>query len=130
METGRPGRYVRVTPIRTHHLDDEVPGEACPTPPPTTSTGRRDGSSGLPVVDSTPRRGSSGSSRYLHGLSRPPRRERRALRKQKRRERSTVVGRHPKTTVLLLVLLLLTPVWASLASAATNPALGPTSGAG
>ncbi len=98
-------------------------------PNPTTydEQSAHDRSSGLPVVDSTPRR-QSGSPRYLHGLARPPRRERRALRRQKRRERSTVVGRHPKTTVLLLVLLLLTPVWASLATAATNPALGPTVG--
>ncbi len=83
----------------------------------------------LPSVDSTPRRGEpSGTPRYAHTLARPTRRERRALRKQKRRERSTIVGRHPKTTVLLVVLVLLTPVWASLGSAATNPALGPTVG--
>jgi len=99
-----------------------------PNPTAYDEQSAHDGSSGLPVVDSTPRRESPGSARYLHGLSRPPRRERRALRKQKRRERSTVVGRHPKTTVLLVVLVLLTPVWASLAAAATNPALGPTVG--
>lgn len=86
------------------------------------------GSSGLPVVDSTPRRGPSGRAGHLHGLSRPPRRERRALRRQKRRERSTVVGRHPKTTILLLVLVALTPVWVSAGTAATDPALGPTVG--
>ena len=39
-----------------------------------------------------------------------------------------MVGRHPKTTILLVVLVLLTPVWASLTAAATNPALGPTVG--
>ncbi len=84
---------------------------------------------GLPSVASTPSRGAStGANRYAHGLSRPTRRERRALRKQKRRERSTIVGRHPKMTVLLVVLVLLTPLWASLASAATDPALGPTVG--
>jgi len=83
----------------------------------------------LPSVVSTPRRtGPAGTPRYSHALARPPRRERRALKRQKRRERSTVVGRHPKTTVLLVVLVLLTPVWASLGSAATNPALGPTVG--
>jgi len=88
-----------------------------------------DAPDGLPSVDSTPRRGQpSGTPRFAHGLSKPTRRERRALRKQKRRERSTVVGRHPKTTVLLVVLVLLTPLWASLGSAAIDPALGPTVG--
>ena len=79
----------------------------------------------LPSIDSTPRRGelSGARARFAHTLARPPRRERRALRKQKRRERSTIVGRHPKTTVLLVVLVLMTPVWASLGSAATDPAL-------
>src|SRR5664280_58145 len=82
-----------------------------------------------PSVDSPPRRPEpSGTPRYAHTLAGPTRRERRVLRKQKRRERSTIVGRHPKTTVLLVVLVLLTPVWASMASAATNPALGPTAG--
>ena len=89
----------------------------------------QDDSTDLPTVSSTPERtGPAGTPRYVHALSRPTRRERRALRKQKRRERSTVVGRHPKTTILLVVLVLLTPVWASLGSAATNPALGPTVG--
>ena len=84
---------------------------------------------GLPSVDSTPRRSEpSGAPRHAHSLAKPTRRERRALRKQKRRERSTIVGRHPKTTVLLVVLVLLTPLWASLGSAATDPALGPTVG--
>ena len=110
--------------------DDELRGSCSSMPDPTThdehEADRR--SPGLPVVDSTPRRGASGSAHYLHGLSRPPRRERRALRRQKRRERSTVVGRHPKTTALLVVLVLLTPVWASLVTAATDPALGPTVG--
>ena len=83
----------------------------------------------LPSVDSTPHRGQpTGTPRHAHALAKPPRRERRALRKQKRRERSTIVGRHPKTTVLLVLLVLLTPLWASLGSAATNPALGPTMG--
>ena len=82
-----------------------------------------------PSVVSTPRRtGPAATPRYSHTLVRPPRRERRALKRQKRRERSTVVGRHPKTTVLLVVLVLLTPVWISLGSAATDPALGPTVG--
>ena len=88
-----------------------------------------DASVGLPSVDSTPRRADpSGTPRFAHTLARPTRRERRALRKQKRRERSTIVGRHPKTTVLLIVLVLLTPLWASLGSAATDPSLGPTVG--
>ena len=83
----------------------------------------------LPSVDSTPRRTEpTGTARHAHALAKPTRRERRALRKQKRRERSTIVGRHPKTTVLLVVLVLCTPLWASLGSAATNPALGPTVG--
>ncbi len=83
----------------------------------------------FPSIDSTPRRTSPPEGpRYAHTLVRPTRRERRALRKQKRRERSTVVGRHPKTTVLLVVLVLLTPLWASLGTAATDPALGPTVG--
>jgi hypothetical protein len=83
----------------------------------------------LPSVDSTPRRSQpSGTTRFAHVLAKPTRRERRALRKQKRRERSTVVGRHPKATVFLVVLVLLTPLWASLGSAATDPALGPTVG--
>ncbi len=83
----------------------------------------------LPSVDSTPQRGEpTGTPRYAHALAKPTRRERRALRKQKRRERSTIVGRHPKMTILLVVLVLLTPLWASLGSAATNPALGPTVG--
>jgi hypothetical protein len=91
--------------------------------------GAADGRGTFPSVDSTPRRGESvETARYAHALAKPTRRERRALRKQKRRERSTVVGRHPKTTVLLVILVLLTPVWASLGSAATNPALGPTVG--
>jgi len=84
---------------------------------------------GLPSVDSTPRRDEPmGSARYAHALAKPTRRERRALRKQKMRERSTIVGRHPKTTVFLVLLVLLTPLWASLGSAATDPALGPTVG--
>jgi hypothetical protein len=88
-----------------------------------------DASVGLPSVDSTPRRSEpSGTPRFAHTLAKPTRRERRALRKQKRRERSTIVGRHPKTTVLLVVLVLLTPLWASLGSAATDPVLGPTVG--
>ena len=84
---------------------------------------------GLPSVDSTPRRSEpSGTPRYAHALATPGRRERRALRKQRRRERSTIVGRHPKTSILLVVFFALTPVWISLVSASTNPALGPTVG--
>jgi hypothetical protein len=83
----------------------------------------------LPTVDLTPSRSRpAGPPRLAHALSGPTRRERRALRRQKRRERSTVVGRHPKTTILLVVLVLLTPLWASLGSAATDPALGPSVG--
>ena len=84
---------------------------------------------GLPSVDSTPRRdGPMGTPRYAHVLAKPTRRERRALKKQRRRERSTIVGRHPKTSILLVILFALTPVWISLYSASTNPALGPTIG--
>ena len=61
-------------------------------------------------------------------MSKPTRRERRALRKQRIRERPTPVGRHPKTTVFVVVMILLSPLWASLGQAATNPALGPTPG--
>ncbi len=88
-----------------------------------------DDSVGLPSIDSTPRRTAApGNDRYAHALAKPPRRERRALRKQRRRERATVVGRHPKLTVLVVLLVALTPLWISLGSAATNPALGPTMG--
>ena len=83
---------------------------------------------GLPSVDSTPSRSGTGPPPPIGVLERPARRERRALRRQRVRERSTVVGRHPRTTVLLVVLVLLTPVWASLGTAATDPALGPTVG--
>ncbi len=84
---------------------------------------------GLPSVDSTPQRSEpTGRPRRAHALAKPPRRERRALRKQKRRERSTVVGRHPKTTIFVVIMILLTPLWASLGSAATDPSLGPSAG--
>jgi hypothetical protein len=84
---------------------------------------------GLPSVDSTPRRTEpSGTPRHAHALAKSSRRERRALKKQKRRERATIVGRHPKTTILLVLLVLLSPLWYSLGSAATDPALGPTVG--
>jgi hypothetical protein len=83
----------------------------------------------LPSVDSTPRHSElSGTARHAHALARPPRKERRALKKQKRRERSTIVGRHPKTTIFFVLLILLSPLWYSLGSAATDPALGPTVG--
>ena len=83
----------------------------------------------LPSIDSTPRRTEpTGTPRHAHALARPTRRERRALKKQKRRERSTIVGRHPKSTVFLIILILLSPLWYSLGSAATDPALGPTVG--
>jgi hypothetical protein len=88
-----------------------------------------DGTERLPSVDSTPGRDQpTGTSRHAHALARPTRRERRALRKQKIRERSTFVGRHPRAMVLLVLLVVLTPLWASLGSAATDPALGPTVG--
>jgi len=86
------------------------------------------GDSGLPVVESMPRRSSTGAPRRAHAVARPTRRERRALRKQRIRERPTPVGRHPKTTVFVVVMILLSPLWASLGQAATNPALGPTPG--
>jgi uncharacterized protein YigE (DUF2233 family) len=75
-----------------------------------------------------PRRAPSGAPRRTHAVSKPTRRERRALRKQRIRERPTPVGRHPKTTVFVVVMILLSPLWASLGQAATNPALGPTPG--
>jgi hypothetical protein len=84
---------------------------------------------GLPSINSTPRRTeAAGNDRYTHALAKPTRRERRALKKQRRRERATIVGRHPKLTVLVVLLVVLTPLWISLGSAATNPALGPTAG--
>jgi hypothetical protein len=61
-------------------------------------------------------------------VSKPTRRERRALRKQRIRERPTPVGRHPKTTIFVVLLVLLSPLWASMGQAATNPALGPSPG--
>ena len=86
------------------------------------------GASGLPVVESMPRRPPSGTPRRAHAVSKPTRRERRALRKQRIRERPTPVGRHPKTTIFVVIMILLSPVWASLGQAATNPALGPGPG--
>ncbi len=87
------------------------------------------GQDALPSIDSTPRRPvPSAGGRSARSLVRPTRRERRSLRRQKRRERSTVVGRHPKTSILLVLLVVLTPLWASLGTAATDPALGPTVG--
>ena len=86
------------------------------------------GASGLPVVESMPRRPPSGAPRRAHAVSKPTRRERRALRKQRIRERPTPVGRHPKTTIFVVLLVLLSPLWASMGQAATNPALGPSPG--
>jgi hypothetical protein len=39
-----------------------------------------------------------------------------------------VFGRHPKSTVLLVLVVLATPLWVSLGTAATDPALGPSAG--
>jgi uncharacterized protein YigE (DUF2233 family) len=39
------------------------------------------------------------------------------------------VGRHPKTSVAVLIVVALTPVWWSLGSALTDPAIGPSPGA-
>jgi hypothetical protein len=86
------------------------------------------GASGLPVVESMPRRIPADAPRRAHAVSKPTRRERRALRKQRIRERPTPVGRHPKTTIFVVLMILLSPVWASMGQAATNPALGPTPG--
>ena len=86
------------------------------------------GASGLPVVESMPRRAPSGAPRRAHSVAKPTRRERRALRKQRIRERPTPVGRHPKTTIFVVVMILLSPLWASMGQAATNPALGPSAG--
>ena len=86
------------------------------------------GASGLPVVESMPRRPPTDPPRRAHAVSKPSRRERRALRKQRIRERPTPVGRHPKTTIFVIVMILLSPIWASMGQAATNPALGPTPG--
>jgi hypothetical protein len=88
-----------------------------------------DDAEALPSVDSTPRHSElSGTPRHAHALAKPSRKERRALKKLKRHERATIVGRHPKTTVLFVLLILLSPLWYSLGSAATDPALGPTVG--
>ena len=54
---------------------------------------------------------------------------RRARRREIRRSRRTVIGRHPFLAALCAVVLLLTPVWYSLGSALTNPALGSSAGA-
>ena len=86
------------------------------------------GASGLPVVESMPRRSPSGAPHRAHAVAKPTRRERRALRKQRIRERPTPVGRHPKTTIFVVVMILLSPLWASMGQAATNPALGPSPG--
>ena len=85
------------------------------------------GASGLPVVESMPRRTPAGAPRHAHAVSKPTRRERRALRKQRVRERppSGATRRRRSSSCSMI---LLSPVWASMGQAATNPALGPTPG--
>ena len=51
-------------------------------------------------------------------------RQKRARRRDRRRQRRTPFGRHPVATATAVVVLLLAPVWISLGSALTNPALG------
>jgi len=55
-------------------------------------------------------------------------RARRDRRKARRAARRTWVGRHPWTAGVITVVLALTPVWWSLGSALTDPAIGPTVG--
>ncbi len=83
---------------------------------------------GIPLVTTTPTDRSGNGTRHAHAVPKPTRRERRQLRRERLRRRRTVFGRHPKSTILLVIVLLLTPVWVSLGSAATNPALGTTVG--
>jgi hypothetical protein len=45
-------------------------------------------------------------------------------RRKRRRARQTWPGRHPKTSVAVGLLVVMTPIWVSLGSALTNPALG------
>ncbi len=84
----------------------------------------------LPSVAATSRGGGSTPTGVRHAHSRAhsrargTRKERKAIRKEQIARRRTVVGRHPKTAVALALVILLTPVWVSLGSAATNPALG------
>ena len=115
---------------RTVHDLQRGPGTTVPGNYILDSDGRPlDDDIGLPSIDSTPKRSEpSDGPRFAHALVKPTRRERRALKKQRRRERATVIGRHPKLSILLVVLIVLTPLWVSLGSAATNPALGPSMG--
>ncbi len=72
--------------------------------------------------------GITGTPRYAHAAPREGRKERRARRKARIARRPTWVGRHPKSVVGLVLLFVLTPLWISLGSAATDPALGPSVG--
>lgn len=63
----------------------------------------------------------------LEGIHWPSWRRHRAYvraQRERRSARRTWPGRHPKTSVLLAIIVLMTPVWVSLGSALTNPALG------
>ncbi len=57
-------------------------------------------------------------------IGRVERRRRKERRRERRRLRRTVAGRHPFLSAFIVVVLGLTPVWASLGSALTNPGLG------
>jgi hypothetical protein len=81
------------------------------------------------LITTTPMDRKDPANRFAHAVPRPTRRERRARRKEKIRQRRTFAGRHPKTMVAVVVILLLSPLWYSLGSAATDPALGNTAGA-
>jgi hypothetical protein len=107
----------------TDHRDPAEAPEARDRVPRVATAG------GVPLITSTPSGRRDPDQRHGHALPRLTRRERKARRKEKIRNRRTIVGRHPKTMVLLVIFLLLTPLWASLGSAATNQAMGNTVGA-
>jgi hypothetical protein len=68
------------------------------------------------------------SRRARQDTFRARRSRRRDRRRRIRAARRTIVGRHPFLAVLCVVVLVLTPVWVSLGSALTNPALGASAG--